>query len=251
MFVAAEGHVAHPGDDHVAGVEPAVRTGGVQIGQDEAVAAVRQHEAVRRPLFDAVGVEALQHGVGILHPGDDHVAVVGAGDARRGEKAGGRSRDRDPRSTPQGHTIGGDLRRHDALGRRSVVVEGEQGVAGGVHGQTVVGRRRQAPVGDQDTVVRPDLGAGGGEPLQAHVVTAGRVVEPADVEAAVGARHDLRLHLLAGAVGEHQIVRRIVRPDGPHRRDRESQGEQRDREKTNGSVETRARNHFEPPTEPP
>jgi hypothetical protein len=64
-----------------------------------------------------------------------------------------------PGSSPERYAGRRDLRRDDALGRLTVVVEGEQGVAGGIDRETVVGRRRQIAVGDQDAVVRPELDA--------------------------------------------------------------------------------------------
>ena len=70
--------------------------------------------------------------------------------------------------------------------------------------------------------MRPHLDAVGVQALQVDVVAAVRVVEPRHVAAAVGAHRDLRLDLLAAAVGEREVTAREGRPlrrGGPRRGD--------------------------------
>ena len=101
-----------------------------------------------------------------------------------------------------------DRRLHDA---GLLVPVGDQRIAVRIDRKAVVLGRREAAIGNPHAVVTPLLDAVGGESLQVDVVAAARV-EPAHVEAAVGGRDELGLHLAPGPVGEHEVLRGIVGP---------------------------------------
>ncbi len=125
-----------------------------------------------------------------------------------------------------------DLGGGDLHVRPAVVVEGEQRIAGGVDRQTIILGRAEAAIRHQHPVVSPLLDAVRVEPLEINVVAAIGIVEPAEVAAAVGGRHDLRLHLLIGAVGDAEVRRRIARELGVGYGGEEKAGEEaRDNEK--------------------
>ena len=60
----------------------------------------------------------------------------------------------------------------------------------------------------------PHLGAVGCEVLQGHIVVAAAVVIPAGVAGTVGKGNDVGNNLIAGAVTEGEVQRRVGRPLG-------------------------------------
>ena len=146
-------------------------------------------------------------------PCECEVPVAGLDDARvRFEVAVGRER----------HTIcppDRDARRIDAIGiaieisARARIRERQYTESRAVTDQVPIDQRgRLRIVGDHDAVVRPLLLPVAVEPLQPHFVAAVAVVEPAHVTAAVRQQRDLVEHLLAGAVGDREVLRRVGRP---------------------------------------
>ena len=137
--------------------------------------------------------------------------------------------DDDPRRAPRERAVRRDAVNRDLHDAGLFVPVGEQRIAVRVDREAVILGRRKAAIGDAHAVVAPLLDAVGGESLQVHVVAAAGV-EPARVEAAIGGRDELGLYLARRPVGDHEVLRGIIRPLRMQRRRKEGGRAERARE---------------------